>query len=155
MKNATRILLAAAIAAALPFPAQAQAQKALATGDVNYPGVVAEVTECKRSEGTMTVKIRLKNTGDADQSFYIVNGGKYDNHYVTAGKKKYLMLRDAEKKPLAPAANPVGDVYVSLKKGGGVWTWWAKFPSPPAEVKKIEYTWPLGTPIDDIPCTDA
>lgn len=145
-------LIAAAACAAAPFTA-ASAQKALATGDVNHANITAEVTECKRSEGTLTVKIRLTNSGEAT-SFYIVSGHKYDNHYVTAGKKKYLMLRDAEKKPLAPAANPVGDVYVSIKKGG-VWTWWAKFPAPPAEVKKIEYTWPIGTPIDDIPCTDA
>src|SRR5688572_14681149 len=53
-------LVAAALAAA---PFTASAQKTLATGDVNYAGVTAEVTECKRSEGTMTVKIRLKNTG--------------------------------------------------------------------------------------------
>jgi hypothetical protein len=145
-------LVAAAVAAA-PLAASAQ-QKALATGDVNHANVTAEVTECKRSEGTLTVKIRLRNTGTDDIAFYIVNGNKYDNHYVTAGKKKYLMLRDAEKKPLAPAPNPIGDVRVNIPKGGA-WTWWAKFPAPPAEVKKIEYTWPIGTPIDDIPCADA
>lgn len=132
----------------------ATAQKTLATGDVNHAGVIAEVSECKRSEGTLTVKIRLKNTSDKEVSFYIVSGGKYDHHYVTAAKKKYLILRDAEKQPLAPASNPVGDVGVRLPKGGQ-WTWWAKFPAPPAEVKKIEYTWPIGTPIDDIPCGDA
>lgn len=144
-------LIAVAALAAAPFTASAQ--KALATGDVNHANITAEVTECKRSEGTMTVKIRLKNSGE-NTSFYIVNGNKYDQHYVIAGKKKYLILRDAEKKPLAPAANAGGDVYVSIKKGG-VWTWWAKFPAPPADVKKIEYTWPIGAPIDDIPCTDA
>ena len=147
--KAVHAFIAVSLAAA---PFNAAAQKALATGDVNHADISAEVTECKRSEGTLTVKIRLKNNGDKDTSFYIVSGGKYDNHYVTAGKKKYLMLRDAEKKPLAPASNPVGDVYVSIRKGG-VWTWWAKFPAPPADVKKIEYTWPIGTPIDDIPCS--
>ena len=148
--KAIHCITAALLVASFPT----SAQKALATGDVNHQGVIAEVTECKRSEGTLTVKIRLKNTGPEDIGFYIVTGGKYDNHYVTAGRKKYLMLRDAEKKPLAPASNPIGDVRVNIPKGGG-WTWWAKFPAPPAEVKKIEYTWPIGTPIDDIPCTDA
>ena len=138
--------------AAAPF--NASAQKALATGDVNHAGITAEVTECKRSDNTLTVKIRLKNTGDDAAAFYIVTAGKYDNHYVTAGRKKYLMLRDAEKKPLAPASNPIGDVRVTIPMGGA-WTWWAKFPAPPAEVKKIEYTWPLGAPIDDIPCSAA
>ena len=142
----------AALLIAAPVPALAQ--KALATGDVNHEGITAEVTECKRSEGTLTLKIRLKNTSENNTSLYIVSGNKYDHHYVTAGKKKYLMLRDAEKKPLAPAPNPGGDVYVGLKKGA-VWTWWAKFPAPPADVKKIEYTWPIGSPIDNIPCTDA
>ena len=139
----------AAAVAALPAGAQAP----LATAEVNYPGVVAEVTECKRSEGTLTVKIRLRNTSDENRSLYIVRGNGYDTHYVTAGKKKYLVLRDAEKKPLAPPARG-GSVYVSLKKGAE-WTWWAKFPAPPADVKKIEYTWPIGPPIDDIPCAGA
>jgi hypothetical protein len=146
-----RFLAAAALLAACP---PALAQKPLATGDVNHAGVTAEVTECKRSEGTMTIKIRLTNTGTENISFFIVGGNGYDMHYVTAAKKKYLILRDAEKKPLAPAPNAGGDVYVSLKKGG-VWTWWAKFPAPPADVKKVEYVWPLGSPIDDIPCGDA
>lgn len=145
-------LAAAALVSCAAFAASEQ--KPLATGDVNHAGVTAEVTECKRSDGTLTVKIRLRNTGEKDSSFYIVSGNRYDAHYVTAKRKKYLMLRDAEKHPLAPAANSGGDVYVSLKKGGS-WTWWAKFPAPPAEVKKIEYTWPLGSPIDDIPCSDA
>ena len=153
MKNPAIRFLAAAVAASfLPLPAAAQ--KPLAVGDVNYPDIVAEVSECKRSEGTLTLKIRLKNTGDKDTSFYIVGGHGYDKHYITAGKKKYLIMRDAEKKPLAPAPNPVGDVYVSIKKGG-VWTWWAKFPAPPADVKKVEYIWPIGSPIDDIPCSEA
>ena len=151
MKATYAALAAAALAAA---PLTVSAQKALATGDVNHAGVIAEVTECKRSEGTMTVKIRLKNTGDDNVSFYIIGGHGYDKHYVTAGKKKYLIMRDAEKKPLAPAPNAGGDVYVSLKKGG-VWTWWAKFPAPPADVKKIEYYWPIGTPIEDIPCAEV
>ena len=150
--KAIHCITAALLAAS--FPASAQAQKALATGDVNHDGVTAEVTECKRSEGTLTVKVRLRNSTDQDISLYLVSGNKYDNHYVTAGKKKYLMLRDAEKKPLAPAANPGGDVYVNLRKGSS-YLWWAKFPAPPAEVKKIEYTWPMGPPIDGIACTDA
>jgi hypothetical protein len=152
LKGCFAMTLAATTLACGTMPAHAQ--KALATGDVNYPDIVAEVTECKRSEGTLTVKIRLRNTGENDTSFYIVSARRYDDHYVTAKQKKYLMLRDAEKKPLAPAANPGGDVYVGLKKGG-VWTWWAKFPAPPADVSKVEYTWPIGTPISDIPCSDA
>ena len=145
--------LAAALAAASWLPTDAAASKVLATGEVNKPGVAAEVTECKRRDGTMMVKIRLKNTGDAKQEFYVVKDNRFDDHYVTAGKKKYLMLRDAEKKPIAPSA-PTGYISVTLEKGEA-WTWWAKFPAPPADVKTIEYTWPLGTPIEDIPCTQG
>lgn len=143
----------AAVLVCSVMPAAAQT-KPIATGDVNAEGVVAEVTECKRSEGTLSLRIRLKNTGDKSASLWLVRGGKYDDHYVTAGKKKYLMLRDAEKKPLAPASDGGGIVYVGLKKDG-VYTWWAKFPAPPADVKKVNYAWPLGPPIDDIPCTDS
>lgn len=143
----------AAVLACSVMPAAAQTTP-IATGDVNAAGVVAEVTECKRSEGTLTLRIRLKNTGDKKVSLWAVSGRKYDDHYVTAGKKKYLILRDAEKKPLAPASDGGGNVHVGLKKGG-VYTWWAKFPAPPADVKKVSYAWPLGSPIDDIPCTDS
>jgi hypothetical protein len=142
------------IAALLAAPFPAFAQKPLATGDVNYKGVTAEVTECKRSEGTLTVKIRLNNSTNEDITMYLVSANKFDNHYVTAGRKKYLMLRDAEKKPLAPSVNAGGDVFVNLRKGSS-YLWWAKFPAPPSEVKKIEYTWPMGPPIDDIPCAEA
>jgi hypothetical protein len=143
----------AAVLVSCVMPAAAQT-KPIATGDVNAEGVVAEVTECKRGEGTLTLRIRLKNTGEKSVGFWAVSGRKYDDHYVTAGKKKYLILRDAQKVPLAPASDAGGNVRVSLKKGG-VYTWWAKFPDPPADVKKVNYTWPIGSPIDDIPCTDS
>ena len=143
----------AAVLACSVMPVAAQSTP-IATGDVNTAGVVAEVTECKRSEGALTLRIRLKNTGDKNTGFWIVSSRNYDDHSVTAGKKKYLMLRDPQKKPLAPAADAGGNVRVSLKKGG-VYHWWAKFPAPPADVTKINYAWPVGSQIDDIPCTDS
>jgi hypothetical protein len=143
----------AAVLACCAMPATAQTTP-IATGDVNAAGVVAEVMECKRSDGVLTLRIRLKNTGDKSVGLWAVSGRKYDDHYVTAGKKKYLLMRDAQKVPLAPASDAGGNVRVNLQKGG-VYTWWAKFPAPPAEVKKINYTWPIGSPIDDIPCADS
>jgi hypothetical protein len=37
---------------------------------------------------------------------------------------------------------------------GGQYTWWAKFPAPPPEVKKITLMTPVTSPFEDIPITD-
>lgn len=153
---ATLVVLAAS------RPAQVAAQAAtpvakpvapLQVQETNEAGVIAEFVECKRKEGVLTLRIRLRNTGNAGTHFYLISSRNYDNFYVTAEDKKYLVLRDEEKTPLAPAANAGGDVGVNLAKGGS-WLWWAKYPAPPAGVKKINYVWPLGAPFEDIPIAD-
>ena len=75
----------------------------LQTQDTNTAGVVAELTECKRSEGVLTVKVRLRNTTGSDESLWLIKPGEsnHDAYYVVAAGKKYLVLRDSDKEPLA------------------------------------------------------
>jgi len=132
----------------------ARAQGApIQTQEINTPGVVAELTECRRSEGVLNMRIRFRNTSSETVSFYPIDGRNYDSYYVVAAGKKYFVLRDSEKTPLAVAAGGGGSVYASLPKGG-TFLWWAKYPAPPADVKKITYVTPLGAPFENVPVSD-
>ncbi len=123
-------------------------------GETNVAGVAAEVVEARRKDGVLTIQVRYRNTSDKELSFYPLSGAKFDAYYVTAEDKKYLVLRDEENRPLAPLINPAGDVYVSLKPGASV-IWWAKYPAPPAAIKKISYHTPVTAPFEDVPITDG
>ncbi|MGH6801862.1 MAG: hypothetical protein ACREC3_00645 [Methyloceanibacter sp.] len=150
-------LLAAAVLVLSTASSSAQAPPAtgavLATQDTNVAGVVGEIVECKRKEGVLTIKLRFRNAGAEAASFYMINGQNYDAQYVTAGSKKYFVLRDSEKVPLAPQPNGGGNIRVSLAPGA-TWTWWAKYPAPPAEVKSVSYFTSVAPPFEDIPITD-
>jgi hypothetical protein len=125
--------------------------------DVNgTAGVVAEIVQCKRDGGVLSIRMRLRNTGAADASLSLIRKANYDQYYVTAGSKKYFVLRDSDKTPLANPINTdafTGAVEVKIAKGGA-FTWFAKYPAPPADVKKINYYTPITTPFEDIPITD-
>ena len=128
--------------------------------DVNgATGVVAEIVQCKRDSGVLSIRMRLRNTGSEDASITLVGGGNYDQYYVTAGSKKYFVLRDTEKVPLAsPINHRAGEpafaaVVADLPKGGS-YTWYAKYPAPPVDVKKINYYTPITVPFEDIPIND-
>ena len=123
-------------------------------GASNVAGVAAEVVEARRKDGVLTIQVRYRNTSDKALTFYPLSGAKFDAYYVTAEDKKYLVLRDEENRPLAPQVNPAGDVYASLQPGAS-FTWWAKYPAPPAAVKKISYYTPITPPFDDVPITDG
>ena len=116
--------------------------------DINEPGFAADLIEAKRSDGVLSVKVRLKNTGTKAANVKIYERNKVDAFYVQAEGKKYLVLRDTEKVPLAN-----GTPYTSVAPGA-TFTWWAKYPAPNANVKKFNFYWPLGAPFDDVPITD-
>jgi len=143
--------LAAVPGAGLMSPAVAQTAP-IQTQETNYSGVTAELIECRRKDGVLTIRLRLRNTSDKDASFNMV-GANYDVYYVTGGTKKYFILRDTEKSPLATARDVHGQVNARLPKGG-TYVFWAKYPAPPADVKKINYVTPLGSPFEDVPITD-
>lgn len=125
----------------------------LATEDTNQPGIAADFTECKRKEGVLSVKVRFRNTTSAQAQIYVINSRNYAAFYVTAANKKYFMLKDSEGTYLTPAADGSGVLSVPLGKGEQ-YTWWAKFPAPPPDVKKITLMTPVTPPFEDIPVTD-
>jgi hypothetical protein len=126
---------------------------AIQTQDSNFPGVTAELTECRRSDGVLNIRVRLRNTGGQETQLTLLRDRRYDDFYVTAANKKYFVLRDAAKTPLAPAADAGGSLYATVPKGG-VFTWWAKYPAPPPDVKKVNYVTPFAPPFEDVPITD-
>ena len=66
-----------------------------------------------------------------------------------AGDKKYFVLRDAEGKAIATNDQ---DGYITAKvKKDGTYTWWAKFPAPPAEVTSVTFYTPIAPPFEDLP----
>ena len=133
--------------------AVAQAVNPIQSQDTNTAGIIAELTECKREDGVLTIRLRLRNTTDKEVRISLINGRNYDAYYVTAENKKYFVLRDSEKNTLASQHDRVGDLAVSLAKGG-TYVWWAKYPAPPADVKKISYYTPLTPPFDNVPIKD-
>ena len=139
------LLLAAPASAQTPAPIQVQ--------ETNIAGVVAELTECRREDGVLNIRVRFRNNSDQDVGLYVVDTGKFNAHYLTAGTKKYFILRDTEKTALANATDGGGNVRASMKKGG-TFIWWAKFPAPPPEVKKVSYFTPVTGPFDNVPIQD-
>jgi len=138
-------------------PAVAQATPAAISDaqDVNgVAGVVAEIVQCKRDSGVLSIRMRLRNTGDNEVSVSLIHLGNYDQYYFTAGSKKYFVLRDSDKTPLATQINASDSgVVVTIAKGGS-YVWYAKYPAPPDDQKKINYYTPLTPPFEDIPITD-
>lgn len=150
---ARRMSLLGGIAAMLslkvrPAPAQGDV---IQSQDTNFGGIVGEITQVKRKDGVLTIKLRLRNASGQDANLKLINSSDYDSYYVTAGDKKYFVLRDTENVPLAPQAS--GDMWVEIAKDG-TYTWWAKYPAPPAEVTSVTYYTPISAPFEDLPVTD-
>lgn len=139
---------AAAPSAATTVPATGPAP--LASGDTNIAGIVAEVTQCARAEGVLSLKLRFRNTSPAAKNVSIVSGRNFESFYLSAGSKKYFVLKDTDGTYLMPRTDGFGYLSAGIDPGGQ-YTWWAKFPAPPDDVKTVTLYTPLGAPIEDIP----
>ena len=133
-------------------PALAQVA-AIQSQEINAAGFAADLIEAKRGDGVLSIKVRLKNTGTKSARLKIIVGRNIDAFYVQAEGKKYFVLRDTEKEPLAAAWDSSGSLEPEVAPGEN-FTWWAKYPAPPANVKKFSFYWALGAPFDDVPITD-
>jgi hypothetical protein len=125
------------------------------TQETNQEGLVAEFTECRRSENVLTIKVRFRNTSTKPSHLKFTNWnapGDNEKFYVTAGNKKYFMLKDSEGTYLSSnsASNPAE---LNLEPGQ-TFLWWAKYPAPSADVKKINFMMPVTPPFEDVPITD-
>jgi hypothetical protein len=127
--------------------------EAIQSQDTNINGIVADITQCKRKDGVLTLKVRLRNTSDKKAAIYFTNGyDAYNKYYLTAGEKKYFILRDSEGVVLATDEGG-GYTNVDIEKDGA-YTWWAKYPAPPAEAKAVTFYTAFAPPFEDIPITD-
>lgn len=150
LANLRSLLLLVAAVSVFSAGAQAQAGAPMQTQETNIQGVSAELIECTRKAGVLTVKVRFRAGADKKTWLNIDTGhGAYAGFYLVAGDKKYFILRDAEGAPIAPKA--LGGVHLNK---GETHLWWAKFPAPGADVKEVKLVIPEVLPFEDIPVTD-
>jgi hypothetical protein len=131
---------------------------ALATADGDKDPLRLEVTELKRVSGDMVnLKFTITNTGTDEvviSAHYIAEASLGNKDQGTPGaitlmdpvnKKKYLVVRDKNTGECVCSKN-----FGNMKAGAKV-NLWAKFPAPPADVKKIGIIVPNFAPMDDVP----
>ncbi|MGH7818891.1 MAG: hypothetical protein ACREQ9_03885 [Candidatus Binatia bacterium] len=158
-----RPITATAVALALTLAGAAQAQDEAApkaaeplVQDSEVEGVKVELNSAKRTSGnTVTINFKFMSEGSEEASYYREVGlSSTDNliehvYYVdAANKKKYLIVKDTQGKPLGTKLN-----LFSLK-GGKSKAAWAKFPAPPADVKTISVYIPGAPPFEDVPLAE-
>ncbi len=147
--------LAATALVLLPLEHPAHAQGAKQVQETSIDGVNAEVVEAVRKDGVLTVKIRYRNGGSQPAKIKFTGDFRdVDHFYVVAGSTKFLILKDAQRVPLMSTVDVFGALNVDVKPSSG-YLFWAKFPAPPAEAKKINFYTPHGPPFEDIPVTES
>jgi len=140
----------------LVFAAPPAAEQAgvIQTQEANDEGVVGELIVCRRSEGVLTIKVRFRNNSDKAVTLTFIHWGSVGldvpKFYVTAGNKKYFVLKDTDGTVLSSNSS---NSDASLAPGK-TFLWWGKYPAPPADVKKINFMMPITTPFEDVPISD-
>jgi hypothetical protein len=145
---------AASPAAAAPPPAAATTSSGIASADGEKTGTRVDVTDLKRANGTVTLKMAFVNDSENAIGFGY-NFGDPD-HQITdhgsigavqlvdpVGKKKYFVARDADGKCVCSRGIPDVAPHSRLSL-------WAKFPAPPDDVQKISIVIPHFQPLDDV-----
>ena len=161
MKFAKLKCISAVVVFTLLAPAlrlAAQQAGVIQTQETTSSGMVAELTECRRQEGVLTIKVRFRNTSNKPSNLtlthYMKSAEDDPKFYVTAGNKKYFILKDDEGTYLT--SNSTSDTFgVEVKlEPEQTFLWWAKYPAPSADVKKINFMMPVTPPFEDVPITD-
>jgi hypothetical protein len=155
MNPQRRLALAAALAAAcaapgLPALAQAKPQ----AHETSIDGVTAEIIEVSRKEGVLTVKVRYRNTGDTVTNMRLYRDWGLGDYYVTAGSTKLMALKDSKGVFVATPHGHHGQTDVSINPKSS-FLFWAKYPAPSDDTKKVNFFHPHSPPIEDIPITDV
>ncbi len=136
----------------------ARAAEPVAKTDGEIEGLRIEVVELKRSSAdTVTLRFNLINDSDATfdhKGWYFGDYTGHQNQDInnvgainlidTAGKKKYLVVRDSDENCVC--SNEIPKVEAKSRV-----VLWAKFPAPPADVQKIGVVIPHFVPMDDVP----
>ena len=142
-------LIAVSNAVAQPKPGD----KPLATRDLDVDGVVAEVIESDRKDGVLTVRVRFRNNGDKPAKVSLVDAQGYVHTYLVSGDKKYPLIKDEKGRQVATPRDGGGWLEPTIKPKA-TWSWWGKFPAPPADRKDYSLYLKVGPPIDNVPIID-
>lgn len=169
----SRFAILGVLAVAIGSAGSARAQQAgapaasatapIATADGTIPGVHAEIQQLKRdSGGAVTLKYAIINDSDkpVGESCEFsapeecqhdstpspsVNRGYISGVYLidAANKKKYMVLRDSEKRCVCATTTGIAAHSRS--------NLWAKFPAPPQNVQAVSVAIPNFASMDDVP----
>ncbi len=155
------LFLTVGISAVFAFPGIAilKAQESPATSagssiakvEGEWEGVTVELISVKRGDGdTLTVQFKYTNNGTKEitptSSQLGGNSASEEVYYVDpTNKKKYTVIEDAEKKPIASNMRSL-----SLEPGASR-SGWTKLPAPPADVTKITVYIPGAPPFESVP----
>jgi len=128
---------------------------ALALREHEVGGVEVELREVQRTRGdTLNVRWRYRNTTQENKVLatglgwytpYKLTGDTY--HIDPVNQKKYLVITDAERRPVANSF--CSEHEVTLGAGQTVNSW-AKFPAPPPNVRTISVYIPGVMPFEQI-----
>jgi hypothetical protein len=144
------------VAPAPQVAAPAAGGPVLARSDGEKAGLSVEVTELKRgSGGTVTLKFTMVNNTKEkiSLSYDYGDGAMGAGDYASVGgthlidavnKKKYLVVRDSEKKCVCSKLTG----YIEVGERANLW---AKLPAPPEDIKVISVMIPHFAPMDDVP----
>ncbi len=147
---ATVVFAHPAPAPAVPVMASAAAPAGNppASQETNWKGVVADVTELRRSGNTLTAKVRLTNRGSrlSMPSIWFKEVYLIDH----AGRKKYQVLRDENGGYIA-SNDATWNGHLEPDSSNTIWM---KFPAPPPDVKAIALLLPGMSPFEDVAIQD-
>lgn len=125
----------------------AQSDSVIQSQETNYPGIIAELIQCKRKKGVLTVKVRLKNISTKSVKTWWPDVHKTAYLLDETNQKKYFPLKDAKGECICNA------VSAHIKSNMSS-TSWFKFPAPPQEVEEISIVFPISAPFEDVPIKD-
>ena len=152
------LVLATMCAVVTPVVAQPKlgdksSDKPIASRELDVEGVMAEVIESARKDGVLTVRVRFRNNGEKPAKLSLVDAQGYVHTYIAAGDTKYPLIRDDRGNQVATPRDGGGWLEPIIKPKA-TWSWWGKFPAPPADRKTYSLYLKVGPPIDDIPIID-
>jgi hypothetical protein len=123
------------------------AAQPIAVEDHQEAGVQIALLDVKRTSGdTVTVRLQLRNTNDKSASNSDFSGSNFvDAMYLIDGgsKKKYMVVRDADNKPVGYYGQS------SSIPAKGTVSVWGRFPTPVSP--KITVAVPGAPPFEDVP----
>ena len=150
-----RHALAAALAAAFAiWTPSVLAQAKPQAHETSIDDVTAEILEVSRKEGVLTVKVRYRNTGDKAASMRLYRDWGMGDYYVTSGSTKLMALKDSKGVFIATPHGHHGQTDISINPKSS-FLFWAKYPAPPDDAKKVTFFHPHSPPIEDIPINDV